>query len=113
MVDHAGIWFSGPQFLYDCASGWPNQPDFLRKLHDDDPEIKPARASMAQIPLQTKECLNQLFERCSDLRSLLLSVCWMLRFSTVFEVELHAKYRCATGISHFSGKDGKCKDGGY
>ena len=80
MVDHAGIWFSGPQFLYDCASGWPNQPDFLRELHDDDPEIKPARASMAQIPLETKDCLNRLFERYPDLRSLLLSVCWMLRF---------------------------------
>ena len=35
---------------------------------------------MAQIPLETKNCLNRLFERCSDLRSLLLSVCWMLRF---------------------------------
>ena len=58
MVDHAGIWFSGPQFLYVCDSGWPNQPDFLRELHDDDPEIKPARASMAQIPLETKDCLN-------------------------------------------------------
>ena len=55
MVNHAGIWFSWPHFLYDCASGWPNQPDFLRELHDDDPEIKPARASMAQIPLRTKE----------------------------------------------------------
>ena len=80
MVDQAGIWVSGPQFLYDCASGWPSQPDFLRELHDDDPEIKPARASMAQMPLETKDCLNRLFERNSDLRSSLLSVCWMLRF---------------------------------
>ena len=95
MVDHAGIWFSGPQFLYDCATGWPNQPDFLRELHDDDPEIKPAKACMAQIPLETKDCLNRLFERYSDLRSLLLSVCWMLRFG------LYLKWNCTLGWSLF------------
>ena len=93
MVDHAGTWFSGPQFLYDCASSWPNQPDFLRELHNDDPEIKPARASMAQIPLETKDCLNQLFERYSDLRSLLLSVCWMLRVIVIYGCPL-TNYTC-------------------
>ena len=95
MVDHAGIWFSGPQFLYDCATGWPNQPDFLRELHDDDLEIKPARASMARIPLESKDYLNRLFERYSGLRSLLLSVCWMLRFKQ------YLKWNCTrTPLSH-------------
>jgi len=28
MADHAGIWFSGPRFLYDCTKEWPAQPDF-------------------------------------------------------------------------------------
>jgi len=45
-VNSADMWFYGPKFLHECESQWPEQPDFMEGLEEDDPELKRVKICM-------------------------------------------------------------------
>ena len=36
----ADLWFYGPPYLREPLSSWPDQPEFLKELEEDDPELR-------------------------------------------------------------------------
>ena len=79
----ADLWFRGPSFLLsDSNVEWPEQPNFLVELSEDDPEVRKRPKKCFSQKIKEEDWVERLFARYSNLTRLQWSVAWILRFKS-------------------------------
>ena len=71
------MWLNGPDFLWKCASEWPNEIS-VPSISKDDTEIK----KEITINTTTIEPINDLITYFPDWNALQRAVAWLKRFKT-------------------------------
>jgi hypothetical protein len=78
-----GIWFNGPDFLWQEYSMWPEQPNDLPEVEESDKEVKRSKANVNAVStkeVKIPDSIQQLVHRPSCLYKLQKAVAWLLRF---------------------------------
>ena len=79
----ADLWFRGPSFLMsDSNVEWPEQPNFLVELSEDDAEVRKRPKKCFSQKIKEEDWVERLFARYSNLTRLQRSVVWILRFKS-------------------------------
>ena len=77
----AELWFRGPSFLLcNDSVKWPEQPDFMVELAEDDPEVKNTLKKCFSQKILDEGWVERVFTRYSDLTRLRRTMAWLLRF---------------------------------
>ena len=83
-INNADLWFEGPPFLLKGMNEWPEQPDFVCDLNDDDAEVKKMTKGRCNVHLtpQSEDSLHRLWTRYSNLKRLQCTVAWLSRYKS-------------------------------
>ena len=77
----ADLLFYGPPYVREPMSSWPDQPEFLKELEQDDPELrKSVQVCTIQKIHPTENALYYLLRRYSIFFTLQRAVAWLLRY---------------------------------
>ena len=77
------VWISGPSFLRQPESQWPVNPDSLKDLSQEDPEVKVSAAIDVSQAHDVDDALTCLINRASSWTRLSRVMGWILRFKTL------------------------------
>ena len=72
------LWLEGPSFLRQSEDHWPEKPNALAPLSDDDPEIKKVKA-VATNTLLREPSLLEIMSYYSAWSRLLRAIAWLMR----------------------------------
>ena len=77
----ADLWLYGPPYLREPLNSWPDQPEFLKELEEDDSELrKSVQLCTIQKIHPTENALYYLLRRYSSFFALQRAVAWILRY---------------------------------
>jgi len=65
-VNSADMLFYGPNFLNECESQWPEQPDFMEGLEEYDPELKRVKICTTVSTAMLEDAIYRLLRRYSN-----------------------------------------------
>ena len=88
-------WTSGPQFLWESETEWPQQPFPVGEVPDNDPEVRKVVSASTMVKEDSAASVNKLIEYHSSWYRLKLSVAVFLRIKNVLRKRMETRRRAS------------------